>query len=34
MGHTSLQVLTRYLKQVGEDLAEAARETSPVDRNF
>ena len=34
MGHSSLQVLNRYLKQVGEDLERAARETSPVDRNF
>ena len=34
MGHTSLQVLTRYLKQIGEDLAKAARETSPVDLHF
>lgn len=34
MGHTSLQVLNRYLKQVGEDLAQSARQSSPVDRNF
>ena len=34
MGHTSLQVLTRYLKQAGEDLEQAAKATSPVDRNF
>jgi integrase/recombinase XerC len=34
MGHTSLQILNRYLKQVGEDLEQAARETSPVDLNF
>src|SRR6185503_4307419 len=25
MGHTSLQVLNRYLKQAGEDLEQAAR---------
>ncbi len=34
MGHTSLQVLNRYLKQIGEDLQQAARQSSPVDRNF
>lgn len=34
MGHTSLQVLTRYLKQAGEDLEKAAKASSPVDRNF
>lgn len=34
MGHTSLQVLNRYIKQVGEDLSIAAKQTSPVDRNF
>jgi site-specific recombinase XerD len=34
MGHTSLQVLNRYLKQAGEDLEQAARATSPVDLNF
>lgn len=34
MGHTSLQVLNRYLKQIGEDLEQAARQSSPVDRNF
>lgn len=34
MGHSGLQILDRYLKQVGEDLEQAARETSPVDRNF
>jgi site-specific recombinase XerD len=34
MGHTSLQVLTRYLKQAGEDLEKAAKQSSPVDRNF
>jgi site-specific recombinase XerD len=34
MGHTSLQVLSRYLKQVGEDLQLAARQSSPVDLNF
>ncbi|MBM4426403.1 MAG: hypothetical protein FJ031_04100 [Chloroflexi bacterium] len=34
MGHTSLQVLNRYVKQVGEDLSLAAKQSSPVDRNF
>lgn len=34
MGHSSLQVLNRYLKQAGDDLSRVARETSPVDRNF
>jgi site-specific recombinase XerD len=34
MGHTSLQVLTRYLKQAGEDLEQAAKQSSPVDLNF
>jgi integrase/recombinase XerD len=34
MGHTSLQVLNRYVKQAGEDLEQAARLTSPVDRNL
>jgi site-specific recombinase XerD len=34
MGHTSLQVLNRYLKQIGEDLERAAKQSSPVDRNF
>lgn len=34
MGHTSLQVLNRYLKQIGEDLELAAKRSSPVDRNF
>lgn len=34
MGHTSLQVLNRYIKQSGEDLQTTARMTSPVDRNF
>ena len=34
MGHSSLQVLTRYLKQAGEDLEKAAKQSSPVDRNF
>jgi len=34
MGHTSLQVLNRYVKQAGEDLSLAAKQTSPVDRNF
>lgn len=34
MGHTSLQVLNRYLKQIGEDLEFASKQSSPVDRNF
>lgn len=34
MGHTSLQVLNRYIKQIGEDLSLAAKRSSPVDRNF
>ncbi len=34
MGHTSLQVLNRYLKQIGEDLEQVAKQSSPVDRNF
>jgi integrase/recombinase XerD len=34
MGHTSIQVLNRYVKQAGEDLEQAARQTSPVDLNF
>ena len=34
MGHASLQVLNRYLKQVGEDLEQVAKRSSPVDRNF
>jgi site-specific recombinase XerD len=34
MGHTSLQVLNRYIKQIGEDLERAAKQSSPVDRNF
>jgi integrase/recombinase XerD len=34
MGHTSLQVLSRYMRQAGEDLEQAAREHSPVDRHF
>jgi site-specific recombinase XerD len=34
MGHTSLQVLTRYIKQAGDDLAQAARQSSPVDLHF
>lgn len=34
MGHSSLQVLNRYLKQMGEDLELAAKRSSPVDRNF
>lgn len=34
MGHTSLAVLTRYLKQTGDDLENAFRRASPVDTNF
>ena len=34
MGHSSLQVLNRYLKQVGEDLERAAKMSSPVDLNL
>jgi hypothetical protein len=34
MGHTSLQVLNRYIKQIGEDLEQAAKQSSPADRNF
>jgi len=34
MGHTSLQVMNRYLKQMGADLEKVARQTSPVDLNF
>lgn len=34
MGHTSLQVLNRYIKQIGEDLERVAKQSSPVDRNF
>lgn len=34
MGHTSLQVLGRYIKQAGEDLEMIAKRSSPVDRNF
>lgn len=34
MGHSSLQVLNRYLKQVGEDLERAAKQSSTVDLNF
>ena len=34
MGHSSLQVLSRYIKQIGEDLEQAARQSSPVDLNF
>jgi integrase len=34
LGHASLQVLTRYLKQAGEDLEYAAKQSSPVDLNF
>lgn len=34
MGHTSLTVLTRYLKQTGDDLESAFRRASPVDTNF
>jgi site-specific recombinase XerD len=34
MGHTSLQVMNRYLKQIGADLEKVARRSSPVDLNF
>ncbi len=34
MGHTSLQVMNRYLKQMGADLELVARQSSPVDKNF
>lgn len=34
MGHTSLQVMNRYLKQIGTDLERIARRSSPVDLNF
>lgn len=34
MGHTSLQVMNRYLKQMGADLEKVARQSSPVDLNF
>ncbi len=34
MGHTSLQVLNRYVKQVGEDLELVSKRSSPVDKNF
>jgi site-specific recombinase XerD len=34
MGHASLQILSRYLKQAGEDLEQAAKQSSPVDLNF
>jgi integrase/recombinase XerD len=32
MGHTNLKVLQRYLKQLPEDLQDAHRKASPVDR--
>jgi integrase/recombinase XerD len=34
LGHSSLQVLGRYVKHSGADLTQAARETSPVDLHF
>lgn len=34
MGHTSLQVMNRYLKQIGADLEQVAKRSSPVDLNF
>jgi site-specific recombinase XerD len=34
MGHRSLQVLNRSVKQAGEDLEQAAKQTLPVDLNF
>lgn len=34
MGHESLQVLNRYLKQAGEDLQRVAKMSSPVDLHF
>ncbi len=34
MGHSSLQVLNRYLKQMGDDLEIAAKRSSPVDLYF
>ena len=34
LGHSSLQVLSRYVKQAGEDLEQVAKQSSPVDRNF
>jgi site-specific recombinase XerD len=34
MGHRSLAVLSRYMRQAGEDLERAAKQSSPVDRNF
>ncbi|HMN00527.1 MAG TPA: tyrosine-type recombinase/integrase [Anaerolineales bacterium] len=34
MGHTSLQVMNRYLKQIGADLEQVSRRSSPVDLNF
>lgn len=33
MGHTSLAVLERYLKQVSDDLQEAHRRAGPVDNS-
>jgi site-specific recombinase XerD len=34
LGHSSLQVISRYIKQSGEDLSRAALMSSPVDRNL
>jgi site-specific recombinase XerD len=34
MGHTSLAVISRYLKQDDQDLENAFRKASPVDRNL
>ena len=34
MGHADLQVLTRYLKQTGDDLKKAHQKGSPVDNNL
>ena len=33
MGHADLQILRRYLKQVGSDLQEVHHRASPVDRS-
>ena len=34
MGHSSLQVLNRYVKMSGDDLQRVAQRSSPVDLNF
>lgn len=34
MGHSSISILARYLKQTGEDLETAFRKASPVDTNL